>query len=80
MWPHKHFHFSLLLFLAHRTAAKEIRDTMGCDSFIVGITGNVFQEDIAYFKYCGANCILPKPLQIGRLETVWAENGGYWKK
>lgn len=53
---------------------------MGCDSFIVGITGNVFQEDIAYFKYCGANCILPKPLQIGRLETVWAENGGYWKK
>jgi len=51
-------------------AAKVIRG-LGCDCFIVGITGNVLSEDIALFKSCGANEVLPKPLQLPNLEALW---------
>jgi CheY-like chemotaxis protein len=56
------------------TAAQKIR-ALGCDSLIVGITGNLFQEDIAFFKASGANKVLPKPLKMRDLEDVWVENG-----
>ena len=55
-------------------AAKIIRP-LGCDSFIVGITGNVLPADKAYFKRCGANWVFPKPLKIPDLESVWSEYG-----
>jgi CheY-like chemotaxis protein len=56
------------------TAAKEIRG-LGCDSFIVGITGNLLPADISYFKSCGANSVLPKPLDFGDLQDLWMEYG-----
>jgi signal transduction histidine kinase/CheY-like chemotaxis protein len=56
------------------TAVKEIR-ALGCDSFIVGVTGNLLPEDIAYFKTCGANSVLPKPLELAGLEELWMEHG-----
>lgn len=56
------------------TACKHIRD-MGCDSFIVGLTGNVMPEDIEHFKSCGANGVLPKPLKMHLLEEMWVEYG-----
>ena len=55
-------------------AAKEIRE-IGCGSFIVGITGNLFVEEVNYFKSCGANHVLPKPVNIGKLEDLWMEHG-----
>ena len=55
-------------------AAKEIR-TLGCDSFIVGITGNILPEDVALFKACGANVVCPKPLHMEALEELWVEYG-----
>lgn len=55
-------------------AARKIRD-LGCDSFIVGITGNVFSDDISYFLECGANKVLPKPLNVNDLMDVWKEYG-----
>jgi CheY-like chemotaxis protein len=56
------------------TASKHIRE-MGCDSFIVGLTGNVMPEEIEHFKSCGANGVLPKPLKMNVLEEMWVEYG-----
>jgi CheY-like chemotaxis protein len=55
-------------------AAKEIR-AMGCDVFIVGVTGNMLTEDVAYFRSCGANALLGKPFKIASLEELWSEYG-----
>ena len=56
------------------TAAKRIRE-LGSDVFIVGITGNLLQEDIDFFKSHGANCVLPKPVKMAVLEDTWLEYG-----
>lgn len=56
------------------TAAQEIRK-IGCDSFIVGITGNVLPQDIDHFKACGADGVLGKPFQVEELESMWIEYG-----
>mmetsp|Transcript_3851 Transcript_3851/g.8809 ORF Transcript_3851/g.8809 Transcript_3851/m.8809 type:complete len:358 (+) Transcript_3851:1824-2897(+) len=55
------------------TAVKAMRD-LGCDSFIVGITGNVLPEDIELFKSKGANAVLPKPFRIAELEQLQVEH------
>ena len=47
----------------------------GCDSYIVGVTGNVMSEDVAHFRSCGANWVLPKPFQLEALEQRWVESG-----
>ena len=52
-------------------AAREARK-LGCDSIIIGITGNMLPEDIQYFKEQGANAVLPKPLDLDELEDLWA--------
>jgi len=36
------------------SAAMRIRNA-GCDTFIVGVTGNVLPDDVTYFNECGAN-------------------------
>lgn len=56
------------------TAAKKIRE-LGCSSFIVGITGNYFAEDIANFENCGADVVLSKPLNLQQLTNLWMEHG-----
>jgi len=53
-------------------ATKAIRE-MGCDSFIVGVTGALFQEQVDYFTECGANRVLPKPLRLQALLDIWTE-------
>lgn len=53
-------------------ACKELR-RLGCDSFVVGISGNVLPEDVSHFKSCGANAVLPKPFQFSLLEDLWIE-------
>jgi signal transduction histidine kinase/CheY-like chemotaxis protein len=55
-------------------AAKELR-RVGSDVYIVGITGNMLPEDVAYFKSCGANAVLPKPFKIAELTSLWMEFG-----
>ena len=54
------------------TAAQEIR-RLGCDSFIVGVTGNLMPEDIRHFKAMGANAVLPKPIKLPDLEAILME-------
>lgn len=55
-------------------AAKKMRE-LGSDTFIVGITGNLLPEDIAYFREQGANEVLPKPFNISDLEEILMEYG-----
>lgn len=56
------------------TATQKIRQE-GCDSFIVGITGNVLPQDVEYFKMSGADGVLGKPFQVEELESMWIEYG-----
>lgn len=53
-------------------ATKRIRE-MGCDSFMVGVTGNVVPEDVASFRMAGVNAVLAKPFQMSELTTLWNE-------
>ena len=62
------------LSIFYREVAKRAR-TLGCDAFIVGVTGNVFPEDVDFFKYNGADCVLPKPIHMDYLERLWVERG-----
>jgi len=55
--------------------AAQIMREMGSDVFIVGITGNLLREDVDYFLSCGANAVLPKPLNISDLEVLLVEHG-----
>jgi two-component system, sensor histidine kinase len=55
------------------TAVMEMR-AIGCDSFIVGVTGNVLPDDVALFKSKGANAVLAKPFRIAELEQLQVEH------
>lgn len=57
-------------------ACQIIRD-MGCDVFIVGVTGNTLDDDVQYFKSKGANAVLPKPVNLEVLEDLFVEYGLY---
>ena len=54
-------------------AASQIRQ-MGCRTFIAGLTGNLLPDDIRYFKEKGADCVLPKPLNMNDLESKWEQH------
>lgn len=71
------------VFLGPRTAvmngpdaANEIRE-LGYDVNIIGVTGNVLQEDVSHFKARGANDVIFKPVNVQELETAWKQNGVY---
>lgn len=55
-------------------ASKKIR-SLGCDSYIIGVTGNVMAEDVGHFIACGANTICHKPVDIRKIEDLWVEHG-----
>ena len=56
------------------TATREIRG-LGYSGIIIGVTGNALAEDIELFMTCGANKVLPKPLQIEDLmNTLTGKN------
>jgi len=51
------------------TATKIIRE-LGCNCIVIGVTGNVLQEDVSYFKSCGADEVLSKPLRMAELNKL----------
>lgn len=55
-------------------AVQKMREN-GCTTLIVGITGNILPEDVAYFTKKGADHVLPKPFVIKDLEKIWIERG-----
>lgn len=56
------------------TASTKLRE-IGCDAFIVGVTGNVMPEDVRFFKDAGANTVLPKPIKLSDLDALFVEHG-----
>jgi signal transduction histidine kinase/DNA-binding NarL/FixJ family response regulator len=53
-------------------ATEEIRK-LGFQKLIVGVTGNVLEEDVKYFISKGADTVLGKPVGIARLNEVWKD-------
>jgi CheY-like chemotaxis protein len=40
---------------------------LGSDVLVIGITGNVLQDDVELFLSHGANSVLAKPLSVSKL-------------
>jgi CheY-like chemotaxis protein len=55
-------------------SVQRIRE-LGYDTLIVGLTGNILPEDVAYFKNHGVDTVLPKPFVLKDLEAFWMEHG-----
>jgi len=51
------------------TATRTIR-AMGFQGVILGVTGNVTEEDVAHFIAHGANDVAPKPLNMAKLRSL----------
>ena len=51
-------------------ATKLLREN-GCAALILGVTGNVLDEDVAHFIKMGADKVLAKPVQLALLEQCW---------
>jgi len=53
-------------------ASKKLRDR-GCNAFIVGVTGNMLADDVAYFESMGCDRVMAKPVKIQVLKDLWAQ-------
>jgi len=51
-------------------ATRLIRDKLGYQGLIIGVTGNALPEDIANFKDHGADDVLVKPLKVSQFDEV----------
>jgi len=50
-------------------ATQELRK-MGLKQVIIGVTGNVLQEDVDHFMRSGADAVLSKPLSMDKLRAT----------
>ena len=55
-------------------AATELR-RLGFRQIIIGVTGNVLQEDVTHFLECGAHAVLSKPLSMEKLKGALKKLG-----
>ena len=60
------------------TAAKEMRK-LGSDVVIIGLTGNLFPDDVEHFKECGANAVLSKPFIYSSFEEILIHEVGWFR-
>lgn len=51
------------------TAAQILRER-GYRNLIVGLTGNVLADDVAFFKSMGANDVIAKPISLKQFESL----------
>jgi len=56
------------------TATREIREKLGFQGQIIGITGNVMTEDIEHFKESGVDEVFAKPLSMDTLRAYWVQH------
>jgi CheY-like chemotaxis protein len=56
-------------------SSTRILKSMGCLSPVVGITGNILPDDIAFFLSAGAVDVLHKPLTLSVLNEMVAKIG-----
>ena len=50
-------------------ATREIR-SLGFEGLIIGVSGNVFEEDVEHFIESGADAVYAKPLKIDILKGI----------
>ena len=48
-------------------AVQKMREEIGYDGIVVGITGNALPDDLTYFKDHGANTVITKPVTNAKL-------------
>ena len=53
--------------------ATELIRKIGFTGMIIGVTGNVLEEDVEFFKKHGANDVLPKPISLQSLTHAWGK-------
>jgi CheY-like chemotaxis protein len=53
------------------SATRQLRE-QGCSCFVIGVTGNEMQEDKDFFVSCGADDVLPKPVNVDSVERLLA--------
>ena len=58
-------------------ATREIRDKLGFQGSILGVTGNIMSEDVEYFKECGADEVFAKPISMDQLNKYWEQNSSW---
>lgn len=51
-------------------AAKQMRE-LGYEGIILGVTGNVLEEDVVFFKLHGADDVLAKPVRMECINAYW---------
>ena len=60
---------NIMLHLNGPEAAARMREA-GYTGYIAGVTGNVLEADVIHFISYGADCVLPKPLNMDRLKEI----------
>ena len=48
---------------------------LGYEGTVLGVTGNALVEDCDYFKWKGADDVLPKPVSLALLNNYWRTSG-----
>ena len=56
-----------------QTATRKIRE-MGYRGIIIGVTGDVMDDEIQDFKASGANAVLEKPLDMNKFSRIVQEH------
>eukprot|EP01035_Chromulina_nebulosa_P031469 gene31469-biopygen20214 len=51
------------------TASRVLRESGFCN-LIIGVTGNVFEDDVQEFRMAGADIVLSKPLHLTTLQSL----------
>ena len=60
---------NIMVYMNGPEAAAKMR-VGGYSGYIAGVTGNVLAKDVRHFIDKGADCVLPKPLNMERLRAV----------
>jgi len=58
-------------------ATREIRDKLGFQGPILGVTGNIMFEDVDYFKEHGADEVFAKPISMDKLNKYLEQNSSW---
>ena len=73
-------HVLLIMFpIQNGLNATRVLRELGFANLIVGVTGNVLEDDVREFMAMGADIVLGKPMRLGTLEALvrFVEAEGY---
>jgi CheY-like chemotaxis protein len=59
--------------LSGPAAVKKLRELDHNSLIVIGLTGNILEEDVEYFKSCGADAVLSKPVVLQNIFDAYKE-------